>query len=198
MTPSNLKKVERIVPFQSLQAGQYWKATKGIPEQGIEQGTVLLIQSIRWVEDVEHTIILRPHPSKIGHSENLEIPQEDGTTYSSYFKYKEHRFLVEEFLSLFEFEPDYERVRGAEVQAVQDRVVALQKELLDTQANPLLLQPVIEEELKKEGDLRPAGPEDRKLLLGTLAEAMQAGVTTQTVKTGKYEEVREVWAIDFT
>jgi hypothetical protein len=42
---------ERFERFQSLIAGQYWKAIKDIPRKGIEKGTVLLLESIRWADD---------------------------------------------------------------------------------------------------------------------------------------------------
>lgn len=175
-----------------MQAGQYWKATKDIPEQGIEKGTTLLIQSIRWVDDVEHTIILRPHPSKFGHGEYLELPGENGEINQVYYRYNEHRFLVEDFLKAFEFEPDHEKIRGDEVKAVNEKVEALQKELFDTQANPQLLTPIIEEKLKEDGEvLGPTGLEDRKLLLGTVSEAMQTGITSDTVERMKLVAKRE-------
>ncbi len=58
--------VERISRFQSFQAGQYWRARRNIVAEGIKKDTVLLIQSIRWVDDAPHTVILRPHPTLIG------------------------------------------------------------------------------------------------------------------------------------
>jgi hypothetical protein len=100
--------IERIEQFQSLQAGQYWRAMKSIPQEGIDAGTVLLIQSIRWVDDAPHTIILRPHPDMIGKKINLELSTEDGRGRRSvFFVYDEHCFLLKDFLNTFEFEPDY-------------------------------------------------------------------------------------------
>ena len=93
---------ESIARFQSLQAGQYWRAQRDIVEEGIDEGTVLLIQSIRWVDNAPHTVILRPHPSKIGQRVYLDIPQADGSTRQTYFRYDEHRFLLNDFLGAFE------------------------------------------------------------------------------------------------
>ena len=119
--------------FQSLQAGQYWRALRTIPEEGIDEGTVLLIKSVRCVDDAPHTVVLRPHPSKIGRRVYLEIPQDDGSTRRTYFAYNEHRFLLSGFLGAFEFEPDHQRIRTNEVRELQNRISTLQAELLETQ-----------------------------------------------------------------
>lgn len=135
---------EAVARFQSLQSGQYWRAQRSIVEQGIDEGTVLLIQSIRWVDNAPHTIILRPHPLKLGQSVYLQIPQEDGTTRRTYFTFNEHRFLLADFLSDFAFEPDHQRIRSDEVRQVQEQINVLQNELLQTQSNPALLASVVE------------------------------------------------------
>ncbi|MEL4920868.1 hypothetical protein ROL72_28420, partial [Klebsiella pneumoniae] len=57
---------ERLHKFHSLKGGQYWRAKNDIPEQCIEQDEVLLIDSLRWVDNALHTVILRTHPSKYG------------------------------------------------------------------------------------------------------------------------------------
>lgn len=92
-------KFEKVDRFQSLQAGQYWRAQHTIVEEGIDEGEVLLIQSIRWVDNTPHTIILRPHPSKIGKRVHLDILQDDGSTRRSYFVYNEHRFSTSKMKS---------------------------------------------------------------------------------------------------
>lgn len=140
---------ESIARFQTLQAGQYWRSLRAIVEEGIDEATVLLIQSIRWVDNAPHTIILRPHPSKIGSTTYLEIPQEDGSARRSYFKYDEHRFLLDDFLALFEFEPDHQRVRNEELQRVQGKINSLQGELMEAQSNPAVLAAVVEAGLKE-------------------------------------------------
>lgn len=55
-------KVERIQRFNSLQSGQYWRAKQDMPEEAILGDEVLLIESLRWVENQLHTVILRAHP----------------------------------------------------------------------------------------------------------------------------------------
>lgn len=211
--------VDRIARFQSLQAGQYWRAQRAIVEEGIDEGTVLLIQSIRWVDDAPHTIILRPHPSKIGQRVYLEIPQEDGSTRRRYFVYDEHRFLLDDFLSEFEFEPDHQLIRSGEVREVQNRINALQAELLETQSNPALLASVVEAGLREQaekaaekasvehGDEDDASGERREdvlpvvaaapgssivsLATGTVADAIGTGITSEGIAAMKEAANRE-------
>lgn len=143
---------ERIERFQALSAGQYWRAREAIPEEGIEAGTVLLLQSIRLVDDTPHTIILRPHPTKMGESYEVTTTGADGNTRTRWVRYHEHRFLLNDFLRRFEFEPDAQRVRAQEADEVQQRIRALQAELVETPRNPLLMAPVIEAGLKEDAE----------------------------------------------
>ncbi len=210
--------VKRIARFQSLQSGQYWRAQRTIVEEGIDEGTVLLIQSIRWIDDAPHTIILRPHPSKIGQRVYLDIPQDNGSTRRSYFVYDEHRFLLNDFLSAFEFEPDHQRIRGNEVRGVQNRINTLQAELLETQSNPVLLANVVEAGLREQdekaaekaaergddedasGELGEAalpavapmpGTSIASLATATVADAMGAGITSEGIAAMKEAANRE-------
>ena len=118
--------IHSLARFQTLQAGQYWRALENVPEEGIDAGMVLLIQSLRVVDDKPHTVVLRPHPLKFGKSVYLEIPKEGGGTRRTWFQYDEHRFLLDDFLARFEFEPDHQKIRNTEVQAVQSRISELQ------------------------------------------------------------------------
>ncbi|MCM6361156.1 hypothetical protein M4C05_25155 [Klebsiella pneumoniae] len=65
---------ERLHKFHSLKGGQYWRAKIAIPEQCIEQDDVLLIESLRWVDNALHTVILRTHPSKFGKDFVFKLP----------------------------------------------------------------------------------------------------------------------------
>lgn len=207
--------VEQVARFQSLQAGQYWRAVRAIIEEGIDVGTVLLIQSIRWVDDAPHTIILRPHPSKIGKRVYLEIPQEDGSTRRTYFAYDEHRFLLNDFLSAFEFEPDHQLIRSGEVREVQSRINGLQAELLETQSNPALLANVVEAGLREQAEKTAAERGDDEsssaarsddalpvvfsasgvsivpLATGTMADAISTGITSESIAAMKAAANRE-------
>ncbi|MFN9473243.1 hypothetical protein [Acidovorax sp.] len=151
---------ERISRFQSLQAGQYWKALHEIPEEGIEGGTTLLIQSIRLVDDAPHTVILRPHPLKIGRQVQLNIPREDGSVRKSWFEYDEHRFLLKDFLAAFEFEPDHQIIRSKELQAVQGRIGEIQQELVQGQTDPVRLAAIVQDGLAEQAKEQPDPAED--------------------------------------
>ncbi|WP_199031317.1 hypothetical protein [Ralstonia sp. ASV6] len=200
------QKIDKIERFQTLQSGQYWRAMQTIHEEGIEVGTVLLIQSIRWVDNAPHTIILRPHPTKYGKRVTLLIPQEDGTTNEVWFEYDEHRFLLSDFLSKFEFEPDYQRIRAEEVRQVQGRINALQAELLDAQSNPSILASVVAAELGAAAAALPAPAassdvaqptaEERAATLaplasGSLATAIDRGISAEGIALMKEAASRE-------
>ncbi|MBV7457919.1 hypothetical protein KW843_25825 [Acidovorax sp. sif1233] len=137
--------IHSLARFQTLQAGQYWRALENVPEEGIDAGMVLLIQSLRVVDDKPHTVVLRPHPLKFGQSVYLEIPKKGGGTRRTWFQYDEHRFLLDDFLARFEFEPDHQKIRNAEVQAVQSRISELQNELVQGQSNPALIAALVHE-----------------------------------------------------
>lgn len=198
--------VDSLTRFQSLEAGQYWRALQEIVEEGIDAGTVLLIQSIRWVENAAHTIILRPHPLKIGKTCYLRIPNENGEISERWFKYDEHRFLVDDFLARFEFEPDFKRIREAEVADVQARVTELQQELVKTQATPALMADVVKDGLRELDEKQrksgkepapalgvgdPEGPGLVTLATGTVTGALNAGVTPATIERMKALANRE-------
>lgn len=211
--PKPVHHVQSVARFQSLQVGQYWRATRAILEHGIDDAMVLLIQSIRWVDERPHTIVLRPHPSKIGRSEYLQIPQDDGATHARWIRYDEHRFLLDEFLAAFEFEPDYQRIRAQELHAVQERVAALQGELLESQRAPALLASVVAAGLRenaanssgadREGEADPgsadapppgtslqvaASAQDQNIVsmaTGAVANALDRGLTEKTVEAMK-------------
>jgi hypothetical protein len=64
---------------------------------------------------------VRAHPLKHGTSGYREY-EEDGATKKVWISYGEHRFLLDDFLKLFEFEPDAATIRKAELRAVQCEV----------------------------------------------------------------------------
>lgn len=131
-----LEEFERVEKFQSLQAGQYWRATSAIPQKGITLDSVLLLQSIKWVDDTAHTIVMRAHPSKFGTREEIEIPQPDGSTRSTYVSHGTHEFLLKDFLLQFEYEPDADRIRAEETARIHSSMQQLQSELMEAQSNP--------------------------------------------------------------
>jgi hypothetical protein len=116
-----------------LEQGQYWRALEDIPSQHISKGMVLLLESIRDVDERAHTIILRPHPSIYGKSLVTKTEVDGEVVEYRVWELKEHRFLVDEFTRLFVEEPDFARIRREEVARLQLRVTELQEEL--TQAS---------------------------------------------------------------
>ena len=152
LTPAQPAEPTRIERFQSLQPGRYWRARREIPEEGIEADEVLLLQSLRYAEDRPHTVILRPHPSKIGRQTYLKIPQKNGKAKEVWFRYSEHRFRVPDFLDKFEFEPDHERVRRTEVAQIQGHIGELQNKLVEAQHDPARLARYIEQGLREKDE----------------------------------------------
>jgi hypothetical protein len=145
----------RIERFRSLQAGQYWRALRDIPREGIAAGLVLLIQSIRWADGEMHTVILRPHPSLIGKT-FLREEGEGGHASKRKVTYAEHRFLVAEFEDLFEYEPDARKVRDAELREVQGRIDTLQRELVQGQSDPSVMEEVVASALRADAQAAAA------------------------------------------
>jgi len=194
--------VQRMERFQSLQAGAYWRALKDFPQEGISKGEVLLLQSIRWADDAPHTCIVRAHPDKIGRSYAIEL-QDGENTRVTYGKHGEHRFLVNDFLIGFEYEPDHERIRMEEIQQVQSHVGDLQAELIEAQRNPAILAKVVEDGIaqrrsearrlaapdaseSENGEISglPASPVPPSILLGSpsLSDVVHVGMTEQDVE----------------
>jgi hypothetical protein len=143
---------ESIARFQSLQSGQYWRAQEAVPSEGIELDEVLLIESLRWVDEAPHTVILRAHPSKYGKSVAVVYTLENGTVRNSNKTVSEHRFLLHDFLNKFAFEPDHQLVRAQELQQVQGKISTLQEELMEAQRDPAILAAVVEDGLKAQAD----------------------------------------------
>lgn len=75
--------------------------------KGIDADEVLLIKSVRWVDEAAHTVIL-PHPNKIGRDVDRVVKNPTtGKTRSHWIHYSEHRFLIKDFLDQFEPAPDH-------------------------------------------------------------------------------------------
>ena len=207
-------RIQRIARFQSLQAGQYWRAQEAVPHEGIEAQAVLLIESIRYVDDAAHTIVLRSHPSCYGRSRNVKWVDEQGAQKSTWHNFKEHRFLLNDFLSRFSFEPDADAVRATEIQQIQANIARLQSELIETQADPQALRLLVQNEIHAEATVKAeAGeghegegqegvvePQDRTLpvigadamdeqtaalAMGSLADAIDSGITVQKISALK-------------
>ncbi|MFU8121882.1 hypothetical protein ACNASH_03950 [Escherichia coli] len=131
---------ERLHKFHSLKGGQYWRAKNDIPEQCIEQDEVLLIESLRWVDNALHTVILRTHPSKYGKDFVFKFTDAAGRSCHTTKSFKEHRFLFNDFLDKFEFADDGQDIRSQELLAAQNRVSQLTQQMTETMSDPEALR----------------------------------------------------------
>ncbi|MBV7542054.1 hypothetical protein [Acidovorax sp. sic0104] len=214
--------IERLARFQSLQAGQYWRSNRAIPEEGIARDAVLLIISIRLADDAPHTIVLRPHPSDYRRGRTLEWVDGEGNKQRGYHRFLEHRFLLKDFLDCFAYEPDHEAVREREIAQINTTIMELQGLIAETQANPALMNAVVDQGLRdaqaaaaagtpghskpaqtdagqpnggssedlrasEAGDrmlpapLQPVDPQIVTMATGTLANAIESGLTESKV-----------------
>ncbi|MDW9481278.1 hypothetical protein GOB57_21775 [Sinorhizobium meliloti] len=197
--------IERIERFQSLQAGQYWRAKEQIGHEGIDKDEVLLLESIKWVDDAAHTIVLRAHPLKYGESGNYEYPDGKGGTLTRWIHWGQHSFLLADFLDKFEFEPEAASVRATELASVQAAVDRKQAEMLEFSTKPEVAAKVIEDGLKAAAEKERAenggtnlpalSPEASRaaaaVATGTISNALMAGITEQKIEMLKAAAGRE-------
>jgi hypothetical protein len=124
----------KIKRFVALRNGEFWKASETVKDRNVTAGEVLMIAGIDNVDGQPHTIRLRLHPSKITRL------------------YTEEKFLVDEFVSLFEFygEEEAQKVREEEIKAIQDRLKDGQDLLHKACNNMEIIDRLIEEESTKE------------------------------------------------
>jgi len=193
-------KFEKFARFQALQAGHYWRALVDVPDEAIDKDEVLLIESIRWVDNSAHTIIMRAHPSKHGKYVQREITRDDGSKTKRNVSCGQHRFLLKDFLDSFEFEPDHQQIRTREVQAIHGRINELQHELVEGQANPEILAQITHDGLQKHqadsmrkagataeeiaaAPARDAGVSGQMMMIagGTVADALGTGITVEGI-----------------
>jgi hypothetical protein len=160
--------------YLRLKGGQYWRATKNVKVDGrtIKKDTVLLLESVRDIEEQAHTVILRPHPDEFA---------------ASKYEPNDYRFLVQDFLNGFVEEPDYKRIRNEELARVQGRVTELQKELALSSIDPTIMHEHVEEGVQKWAN-------DQKLLPEVVASLPnvpeQPTVIDQTLTVDKVEHMK--------
>lgn len=196
--------VERIERFQSLQAGQYWRAKEVVGPEGIEKDEVLLLESIRWVDEAAHTIVMRAHPLKHGNTEYFEYEDEGGEKRRTRVSYGTHRFLLEDFLRKFEFEPDAQLVRQAELASVQAEVDGIKAEIVDFRNSPELVASIVEDGLENAdrekaahaGTNLPALSNEAaqavaSVATGSVANALSGGITENKIAVLKAAAERE-------
>ena len=191
---------ERVERFQALQPGQYWTSIRDVHEEGIRKGTTLLLVSLRWVDDKPHTVILRPHPNEIGQWVCYAYIDSSGKEAKEWFSREEIRFLLDDFLSAFEFEPDYQRIRGEEIRQAQARINELQNELLESQSNPQVIQKVVQERLAQPAPANSSAGEKnddsqvayaQQMATGSISNAIQTGLTAASVDQMRQAASRE-------
>ncbi|EPB6376199.1 hypothetical protein ACRQ68_003520 [Escherichia coli] len=187
--------IDRLERFHSLLAGQYWSALVDIPAEAIVAGDTLLINSLRYVDNNLHTVILRAHPRHYGEWVSVEIVAENGSKSTKDKRLNEHRFLTADFLALFEYQPDHEIIRQSELKGIQDEVADLQMRLTETLQDPSALRELAIKRVEdEEGSKRGGATEDRMLpavrnaedvavtmALGTVQNALSQGISEAQV-----------------
>ncbi|APC19474.1 hypothetical protein BLL42_27455 (plasmid) [Pseudomonas frederiksbergensis] len=190
---------ERLEKFQSLSAGQFWRALMGIPKYAIQQDMVLLIESIAWVDNQPHTISVRAHPDQYGQHVKVEWTDEQGQNRQGYVTCETHEFRISSFLQKFEFEPAHEQIRQRELAAAQGRVFALQQDLVDTQSSPekmaKLIAAGLEESARKSANSNPAGQlpiaiDHTARVPQNLSSFLSSGITESSIAVMKAQAER--------
>lgn len=93
--------------------------------QFADQGSVLLVKSVDYIDDKPHTIIMNPHPDWIPYYK----------TSNGHYS-EEIKFLVDEFADLFEFAENADRIRTKERLRAEDRIKEIQEEMRMLQEDP--------------------------------------------------------------
>ncbi|MGP1715622.1 MAG: hypothetical protein ACTS9Y_00455 [Methylophilus sp.] len=187
-TPAEQNNIDRVEKFQSLQSGQFWRAMHG-KYDGINEGFVLMIQSIKYVDERPHTIILRTHPSIFG-----QYVQVGGPESKTSRVFREHPFLLAEFLDNFQFEENPDETRNRELLEIQNRAGLHQKELMEAQTNPTILNAIVESRLSSEGSAGlPAisAQNAHDFVRGGVAGAISTGITPAAIEGIKLTAQRE-------
>lgn len=203
ITPNENEKpsIDKIERFYSLASGQYWRALNDIVDHPIKQGDMLLIERIDWVDNMQHTIVLRTHPSIYG--KHVDYTNKNGIECGASFT--SHKFLADDFVRNFQFEPDHQVIRNAEIAAVNAEVEAHRQLLNDAQINPDIMNDILAKEFAKEvkessssKNLPVASasmeysPEIVSMVTGSLANAIDTGITETKIVEMKAAANREL------
>lgn len=194
---------QKIARFQTFKAGEYWKALSAIAERNIEESEVLLIESIRWVDEKSHTVVIRAHPSKYDRYVTIEYVDDDGETRTRNAKYTTHEFLVDDFLNRFEHEPEADSIREDELSEARQFIDDLQRKFVATQSDPDKMQAIVDAGLSERADKSdeetlPARQEDLHALgeiaKGSASDAVSGGITESAVEQVKsaIEQQRQI------
>ena len=115
-----------IEHFETIEAGRYWRVVSLPESSDFELGQVLMLESVRWVDNDPHTLIVRSHPS-------------------SKFIFRE-RYRLDDFLKHFEFEPNGDAIRAQERREAQAAIEREQQALTATQASRATLLAAMRED----------------------------------------------------
>ncbi len=184
-------KVERIQRFNSLQSGQYWRAKQDMPEEAILGDEVLLIESLRWVENQLHTVILRAHPKHYDQYATFVTTDKAGVEHKVKRTLTQHRFLFNDFIERFEYADDARQIRDAEVALCQQRVTDLTQSLSKSLANPEAMKAIVAERIEQKAAAKGQSPNTLpvisnnaiRLATGSVGNAIAAGVTEADIKS---------------
>lgn len=128
--------VERFERFESLSAGEFWKAvSEDTGHDKISTGEILLITNIDYVDNEAHTVSVRIHPSK-----------------QSQFGNDVAKYRVPDFLTKFEHveQETAKTDREKRLKEIQSRIDDTQKELVQASADTNVLDALIERDSPKE------------------------------------------------
>lgn len=110
----------KIKKFQSLSPGTYWRLTKAEhlkdPERSGEEGKVYLLQNLKFADDKIHSVEVTTHPGE----------KHRGT----------RKFLVQDFLNAFQYEPDGMAIREKELKEIEGEIAEQQRVIAQITQNP--------------------------------------------------------------
>ncbi len=192
----------------TIEQGSYWRSRESIVVPGlvyncrgedddkpitIPAGQVLLLQSIRDVDNTAHTIILRPHPSVYGMSIYTVAEYRDGKPYSwKPGPLKEFRFLVADFLTKFVLEPRADSIRAKELAEAHEHVRQMQLRLTEGQNNPEVMKPVLQLGIQQWEEEKKLDPEQAAYIAEmSTSTALVPTMTGQHVEHLKLRVERE-------
>ncbi|KZX57697.1 hypothetical protein A3709_18920 [Halioglobus sp. HI00S01] len=183
---SDNERIERIERFHSIGAGEYWRSTTSLDQFGVPEGQVLLITSVRHVDNAPHTVVLRPHPSQ--YDTYVKVTTGGGDQRSRSFK--EYRLLVDEFVAQFEYlsREEADQVRHGELDAAQGRVTQAQQDLNSVLADPAALEEKAREALQDNSEPKAQLPMTREALPETVVNAVQSQQVTALMSPGLTEK----------
>ncbi|HBO5516228.1 TPA: hypothetical protein L4559_005157 [Pseudomonas aeruginosa] len=147
-------KFERINRIQTIDAGQYVRATVDLPDELIPLGEILAISDVAYVDNLPHTIKLRAHPRHYGHQDKRKVKHKG-------WELTTHAFLLKDFLGSFEqiSVEEAQAKRAQEQQEAMSRINEMQADIQDVQTNPARLAQIISEGLaerrKERGEDEP-------------------------------------------